>query len=347
MIETMIAGGTLAQRVQRIQDALRRAGLSPIDMRRAGTLETDVLLPQMPMDGSILPPEIELLEGPIEHRLIVRKNETQFSWFIDGSQKTMPVWRIGVVPIVVSIVVAGVLERDDAGGCTLLPGSLTETISWIVPQQTGDRDIRTLVDVLESLGQEVYDPLDGQDNYQQLAGMYDQVLLYANETAGKTRERAELRAVRFWEESAAPQRTDRWLVVDGQLTADLPNAIGFIKDPGRAHLVGDDAMTLLSLPPGHRTTAFRTTSRARARTHWYQRMWPAEGLDARHALIRIEASGDMSDPDEIDAIASWLMAERVPRPTSDSRWPTLLYPVHILERILKRRINQITTGWPV
>jgi hypothetical protein len=76
-------------------------------------------------------------------------------------------------------------------------------------------------------------------------------------------------------------------------------------------------------------------------------MWPCDGMDARRALIRIEANGDMADQDEIDAISSWLMAERVPRPTSDSRWPTLLYPVHILERILKRRIDQITTGWPV
>ena len=69
-------------------------------------------------------------------------------------------------------------------------------------------------------------------------------------------------------------------------------------------------------------------------------------LQQANASIRIEASGD-TNTEEIDEIASWLMAERVPRPTSDARWPTLLYPVHILERILKRRISQITTGWPV
>src|SRR5690606_9756018 len=104
---------------------------------------------------------------------------------------------------------------------------------------------------------------------------------------------------------------------------------------------------VFNLPAGHRTTAYRLTERGRTRTHWYQRMWPGTGLDARHSLIRIEASGDMADNEEIDEIASWLMAERVPRPTSDSRWPTLLYPVHLLERMLKRRIAQITAGWPV
>lgn len=339
-------GGTLMQRVERIQEAMGRAGLKPIDMRRAGTLETDLLLPDRPNESSFDHPEVETLEGPIAHRPIERRNASQFSWFIDGSQKTMPVWRIGVVPIVVSIVVSGVLERADDGSCTLIPGSMSEAIHWIVPQQTGDPEIRSFVEILESLDQIVVDPLEEKDNYSQLAGMYDHVLLYANEAAGNLRGNAERESIRFWSDNIRTTREDRWLVVDGRLMSELTNAIGFVKDPGRQHLSGQDAVTLLSMPAGHRTTAYRLREPARTRTHWYQRMWPADGLDARHALIRIEASGD-TNTEEIDEIASWLMAERVPRPTSDARWPTLLYPVHILERILKRRISQITTGWPV
>ena len=203
------------------------------------------------------------------------------------------------------------------------------------------------MDILRSHGQEVFDPLEDCENYLQLAGMYDQVLYYANERAGKLRENAEYRVASLWQDRHARAHADNWLVIDGRLPIDEANVIGLIKNPEGQHLVGADAVTLLSLPAGYRTSAYRITGRSRARTHWYQRMWPSDGMDARRALIRIEANGDMSDPDEIDAIASWLMAERVPRPTSDSRWPTLLYPVHILERILKRRINQITTGWPV
>lgn len=340
---------TLISRVERIQDAMRSAGIEPVDMRRAGTLETDILLPDMGKTDVDAPPPIERLEGvdAIEHRPIERRNESQFAWFIDGSQKTMPIWRIGVVPIVVSIAVAGVLERGADGKCQIIPGTLSESIGWIVPQQTNDPDIRRVVDILHSLGQDVFDPLDGQQNYQQLAGMYDQVLYYANETAGKMRERAEFRTISNWEQHIAPTSSDKWLVVDGRLPVDAPNAIGLIKDPSGQHLVNREAITLLGLPPGHRTTAYRISDRARARTHWYQRMWPATGLDARHAMIRIEANGDTTDPDEIDAIATWLMAERIPRPTSDSRWPTLLYPVHLLERMLKRRISHITAGWPV
>lgn len=347
MTDTLRATEPLIQRVKRIQDAMRRAGIDPVDMRRAGTLETDILLPQMGEEFSSEIPRIETLEGPIVHREIARRNETQFRWFVDGSQKTMPVWRIGVVPIVVSIAVAGILERDEKGDVHLLNRSLRESVTWIVPQQTGNPDIRTFVDVLESLGQDVHDPLHGQENYQQLAGMYDQVLYYANKTSGERRSHAELMTLEYWNDVVSAGRADHWLVVDGRLSIEASNAIGLIKDPGRQHLAGEDAITLLNLPPGQRTTAYRLTESGRTRTHWYQRMWPATGLDARHSLIRIEASSDMADSEEIDNIATWLMAERAPRPTADGRWPTLLYPVHLLERMLKRRISQITAGWPV
>lgn len=350
VVESLRTTDTLLQRVLRIQDAMQFAGIEPIDMRRAGTLETDVVLPELGSLQDSQSYEIELLEGAdnaIEQRVIPRQNESGFRWFIDGSQKTMPVWRLGVVPIVVSVAVAGLLERDDNGDCAIVPGTLAQSLVWIVPQQTGSPEIQRLVDILEGEGEKVEDPIQEQPNYHHIAGLYDHVLYYANEMAGKMRERAEFHVATQWQQEHSRRDPHGWLVIDGRLAIDAPNAIGLIKSPEGQHLVGPDAVTLLNLPAGSRTSAYRISGRSRARTHWYQRMWPADGLDARHALIRIEASGDMADQQEIDDIASWLMAERVPRPTSDSRWPTLLYPVHILERILKQRINQITSGWPV
>ncbi len=350
MIETARRFEPLASRVQRIEDALRRSGVQPIDMRRAGTLETDIALPEFGRNEPLEPPTVEFLEGTLDHieaRPITRANTTAFRWFIDGSQKTMPIWRVGVVPIVVSIAVAGLLERNDKGECRLVPGSLRESLTWIVPQQTGNPELRTIVDILEAHNQQVVDPLEDQPDYQRLAGMYDYVLYYASETAGSQRQKAEYAIAQTWEEEHQHDRSDGWLVVDGRLPVDADHAVGLIKSPEGQHLAGRDAVTLLNLPTGHRTTAYRIASRASARTHFYQRMWPAEGLDARRALIRIELSGTDRDIDEFDDIATWLMAERVPTPRSDSRWPTLLYPVHLLERMLKQRLNQITAGWPV
>lgn len=338
----------LLQRVRRIQSALDSAGITLVDMRRAGTLETDVTLPLMGEDQPLDLPELELLGDSFTHHQIEKRNYSRFRWFIDGSQKTMPVWRIGVVPIVVSIAVAGVLERDTNGECTLVPGSVTEKITWLVPEQTGNPELRTFVDILRNeLGQIVIDPLHDKADYLSLAGMYDQVLYYANKASGEQRQEAENIAVEFWRDYTSGMSSDNWLLIDGRLNTPATNAIGLIKDPGRQHVGGEDAVTLLNLPAGSRTTAYRLTESGRTRTHWYQRMWPATGLDARHSLIRIETHSDVVDNDEIDALASWLLAERVPSAKSDARWATLLYPVHLLERILKQRISQMTAGWPV
>ena len=76
------------------------------------------------------------------------------------------------------------------------------------------------------------------------------------------------------------------------------------------------------------------------------RLWDASGMDARHSLIRIETAHDVDTSQQIDQISRWISAERLPRPTDDPRWPTLLYPIHYLERILKRRLVEFTTGWP-
>ena len=81
-------------------------------------------------------------------------------------------------------------------------------------------------------------------------------------------------------------------------------------------------------------------------TAWYQRFCDATGRDPRHALVRVETSADVTDSDEIDRIAAWVLAERTPRATADDRWATLLYPVHYLERILKRQLEADTRGWP-
>jgi hypothetical protein len=124
-----------------------------------------------------------------------------------------------------------------------------------------------------------------------------------------------------------------------------------VKQFSDAYLSGSEATMMLNLPPGFRTTAFFPRDRSGgpdpdARTLWYLRMWDATGLDARHALVRVEAPSSIRATAAIDRISSWLWVERTPRATRDARWATLLYPVHYLERILKRCLDADTQGWP-
>ena len=148
-------------------------------------------------------------------------------------------------------------------------------------------------------------------------------------------------------------RTDNsWILVDGRLPAASFRSIGLVKQFTESYLSGDDAITMLSLPPGYRTTAFLPVvprhfgEDAGERLMWYIRLWDADGMDARHSLVRIEAPGGVVTTEEIDEISSWILAERTPRATGDARWATLLYPVHLQERMLKRRLDADTRGWP-
>jgi hypothetical protein len=49
---------------------------------------------------------------------------------------------------------------------------------------------------------------------------------------------------------------------------------------------------------------------------------------------------------DIDHLSQILYAERTPRATNDDRWPTLLYPIHIAERILKVKLERALLGVP-
>lgn len=346
-------------------------GVDLTDMRRAGSLELagtigDGRDPYEPLKN--WPLKIERLEGPIRQLAVPKAvpGDSELRYFLDGSQRTLPVWRIGVVPIIASITVAGVLERGADGRATILADTLRLNHTWLFPTRTGNGHLDSLRAQIEAAGGEVRDPLakvsaradnDGQamKNYLALAGNYGRLVHCAQKTAGEIREELETSILRDWSHRPSVASDDGWIVVDGRMRENVPRAIGLVKELLTQHLVGAEAEALFSLPAGQRTSAFRYVSSGHeededrqlgARTMWYLRMWDAAGLDARHALVRIEAAHEVNETVEIDRLSSWLLAERIPRATQDARWATLLYPIHYLEQILKRRVAGVTAGWP-
>lgn len=364
----------LSQVVRRIQESFLAEGVDLTDMRRAGSLELaggmgDGRDPHDPIPN--WPLKIERIEGPIRPVKVAMATpgSSRLRYFLDGSQRTLPVWRVGLVPIIASITVAGVLERDGDGRATMLADTLRLNHTWLFPTQTGNRELAQLQERIEAAGGEVRDPvakvLDRKDDpekarelYGALAGNYGRLVHCAQKTAGELREELETRILLDWQERPTTEHDgNHWIVVDGRLRENVPRALGLVKELLTQHLMGAEAEALFNLPAGHRTSAFRYVSRGRdeedaeersteGRTMWYVRMWDAAGLDARHALVRIEAAHDVADTAEIDRLSSWLLAERIPRPTQDARWATLLYPIHYLEQILKRRVAGVTAGWP-
>ena len=358
----------LVDQVNELKVSLARQNIQVTDMSRAGTLESGIGS-EGPGDvtagANEAPVELDRLEG----RIIGRKIETappgasRFRYFLDGSQKTIPVCRIGLSPVVAALSAVGILQRDDRGQGSLLPGTLGVNQAWIAPRETGHSALDRLIAEIESWGGMVIDPLvkGGElpcDQYQAIAGDYGKMLSCAFDLAGELRSGQEQELLALWHNAAGVECLDDWIVVDGGLRSNAPNAVGLVKELRIQHLTGDEALALFDLPQGHRTSAFRYVSPNRRsvasdgmdtsenRTWWYMRLWNSTGMDARHSLVRIEAPHRIATTAQIDELSGWILAERLPRATDDPRWPTLLYPIYYLERILKRRLAEITAGWP-
>lgn len=346
---------SFAEHVNRLHADLLRDGVSVADMRRAPAMEL-----QFAGAGEIgrpvahSKPGFEPLEGPIAAREVPRvaPRDSRLHYFLDGTQRTFAVWRCGLVPISATITAAAVLQRQPTGDGTIASGTLRIEHCWLIPEIADPRidDLRARI---TDLGMQMVDPrgveLDGEFDESDIdfGRLHEQAYVAAR----KVREKTEERVLSDWVERPEWSEDEGWIVVDGRLRTPSARTIGLVKQFRDSYLVGQDAETLLGLPPGYRTTAFLPEQRrfgpdSEARTLWYLRLWDAEGMDARHALVRIEAPRSVCTTDEIDRISGWILAERTPRATGDSRWATLLYPVHLLEEILKRRLDVDTRGWP-
>lgn len=351
--------GSFAQSVNRLHAELEREGVALADMRRGQALELVFAgASDVGRRPSVSPRAgIEPVEGPIEARAVTRSGNSasRLRYFLDGTQRTLPVWRCGLVPIVATVAAAAVLGRDAEGRCEIVPGTLRLRHVWLIPHRRPSGALAEVVARISESGGVLVDPLHDvadDDEYVALAGDYGYLVEVAHRAAGKVRSDLELGLLQDWAAADGRDRDDGWLVVDGRLHAPVTRAIGLVKQFTNSYLSGRDAETLLGLLPGQRTTAFFPTDRFRggpepeARTLWYLRLWDAAGQDARHSLVRVEAGPEVRATTEIDELSGWLMAERTPRATADARWATLLYPVHFLERILKRRLEADTRGWP-
>jgi len=140
------------------------------------------------------------------------------------------------------------------------------------------------------------------------------------------------------------RQTEGWLVVDGSLAgsprwAADPQMIGVAKSHATLPFAGRDQVAYLETPYRHRSSVFAPESHAIAPVYsWALRLWPWEGRDLFHGLVRIETAPTREALEAADQIGRWLLAERAPIGTPDPRWDRLLYGIHDVEVYLKSRM---------
>jgi hypothetical protein len=360
----------LTVEVAEIQAVMRQDGVRLADMRSAQALELVFAgVPELGMpapDGRI--DEIERFEqAPVAARAVpAARDRSRLRSFLDGSQRTLQVWRLGLIPIAATVTAAAILRRDAAGRVEVAPGTLRFKHAWLIPTRAPEPGLSSLIDLIAERGGEIVDPFAGleEELYRRLTGDYAKMIQGAYVAARGVREELERDLLAGWGRGLPDRDPEDWLVVDGRLRLPVRNAIGLVKSLSQQHLDGPEAVTLFDLPPGHRTTAFRArdyrrdpgagldpevqaaTGKSGAPTLWFLRLRDSTGMDARHALARVEAGPEIRETADIDELSAWLLAERAPRATEDARWATLLYPIHLLEEVLKRRVEVHTRGWP-
>jgi hypothetical protein len=137
--------------------------------------------------------------------------------------------------------------------------------------------------------------------------------------------------------------SDGWLVLDGSLAvsprwADDPHMVAISKSHSVLPFDGSDLEQYLRLPYGHRSSVYAPATRSLAPVRaWGLRLWPWEGKDLLHGLIRVEVAPSNEPTERANEISRWILAERAPVSAPDQRWDRLLYGIYSVERYLKAR----------
>jgi hypothetical protein len=300
------------------------------------------------------------LESPVGARDLGEHDGTsQLCYFLDGVQSSREIGRIEMVPVIVSTVAAAIVNRCERRFSRMpLESPPVVVQAVILPRSTGGQNVEAFWDLLLDAGFSELDPdeipssphlvLDSAE-YMPDADPSDYVGMRerARVRVRALRERLEGGMLRQWEGDDQVLNSDAWIAVDGQLRdirESNRRAIGLIKSVARPEFVGKDVGMLLDLEPGMRTTSFvpdwqLRREQSERRTSWYLRMWPPQrGADALGSLMRVEAPRD-TEPEQVDEISRWILAERAPLAKPDPRWPAMIYPIRYVEKILKPMVQ--------
>ncbi len=295
--------------------------------------------------------------------------ESGFAYFLDGVQTTEEIGRVGTVPVVITTVAAAIARREERRVRSFpVEGVPTVLRALILPGNAEDGAARALFEAVQEAGMPlvVSDAEGISSGYTELLvdstryepyvdpADYSGLKARAYNRARALREALEVELLRRWDEM---DTGEDWIAVDGQLPAPVRRAAGLVKNSRRLFFGGEEARMLLDLEPGKRTTAFvppwRAERRAAGRTEeerasWYVRLWPAdasrEGTDATSGLVRVETI--VPSPSEaehtriFDEVSRWILAERAPLAKPDPRWPSMIYPIAHVEKILRPLIHE-------
>lgn len=271
-------------------------------------------------EGATFRPSV-LLEPSMRHHAVgAPRPWTEDIAFLDGTQRVELVARVGTAPLVAAVIRAGArLRRARRLGAAV---------------QAERRIAVARPDVLDALDGvlEGYEPtpLERDEPPHPIRD-----LDLAHGAVDRARAALERQVAATFRRAH-----EEWLVLDGALAdhpelATDPRAVGVVKSHAALPFEGDDLLTYLTLPVGHRSALFRLSSHhGVAVASWALRLHDPAGRDLFHGLVRVETALATATPEHADLLSRHLLAERAPL-ADDPRADRLLYGIHDVERALR------------
>ena len=241
--------------------------------------------------------------------------------FLDGIQRYEVMAYAGASPVVVAEIAAAVLERRDR--------------QLHVARVARQRLVIARPGVLDELTEEIegHDAIELSDDGP-AHPVHDFLLARREVDTARGRREGEVG-------HGNRAGSDAWLIIDGSLAespqwARDPRMLGIAKSHSTLPFADADLEAYLRLPAGQRSPVFEPATREVAPVYsWALRLWPWEGKDLLHGLIRVEAQASLDTLAQADQISRWLLAERAPVSTPDPRWDRLLYGIRAVEEYLR------------
>jgi hypothetical protein len=250
--------------------------------------------------------------------------------FLDGTQRYEVMAYAGASPVVVAEIGAAVLERR----ARQLHVAGVQRQRLVLARREVLEQLRGAVESRLCIALPDDDPVHPVRDFQ-----------LARREIDRARGRLEVKVG-----SEYRAASDTWIVLDGSLSesphwAADARMLGITKSHATLPFADQELEQYLRLPAGHRSPVFRPAGREFAPVYsWALRLWPWEGKDLLHGLIRIEARAAAETVAQADQISRWLLAERSPVSTPDPRWDRLLYGIRACEEYLRASAHQPRRG---
>src|SRR3954462_1893541 len=299
-----------------IRRSLRIRGLTPafaIPEAAGGRLE----------EASIA--KAALLEGPVVSAIPVglRSPWPEPVAYLDGIQRSELVGYLGSAPLLIAEIAAAVRERRGPGGSGRAGdrGRRDPRGPLALARPSSLAAAGVAVAGLEPVALPEDDPPHPIRD-----------LLNAARALDRARGALEIQLG-----SSYRARTESWLVVDGVLSesprwAADHRMVAISKSHSILPFDGEDLERYLRLPAHHRSSIYVPATRSLAPVRsWGLRLWPWEGRDLLHGLVRVEVAPANGTPETADLISSWILADRAPISAPARRWDRVLQGIQRAE----------------